>query len=105
MNVAFIAINTKHKALQDVRVRKALNLAVNRKNILDSVYYGTGEQAYSILPPNSWAYQKDTVHVRYDRNYAIALLREAGYLDDLQLTMLVPLEPTAYNLAQEKQQN
>lgn len=102
MNVAFIAINTKHKALQDVRVRKALNLAVNRKNILDSVYYGTGEQAYSILPPNSWAYQKDTVHVRYDRNYAIALLREAGYLDDLQLTMLVPLEPTAYNPSPRK---
>ncbi|WCE28536.1 ABC transporter substrate-binding protein SapA [Vibrio sp. SCSIO 43137] len=102
MNVAYIAINTEHNALKDVRVRKALNLAINRKNILDSVYYGTGEQAYSLLPPNSWAYQKDTVQFRYDRNYALALLREAGYLDGLSLSMWVSLDPTAYNPSPRK---
>lgn len=102
MNVAFIAINTEHEALSDVRVRKALNLAINRKNILDSVYYGTGEQAYSLLPPNSWAYQKDTIQVRYDKNYALALLRDAGYLDGLELSMWVPLEPAAFNPSPRK---
>lgn len=102
MNVAFIAVNTEQQALSDVRVRKALNLAINRKSILDSVYYGNGEQAYSLLPPNSWAYQKDTVQVRYDRNYAIALLREAGYMNGLTLSMWVPLEPAAYNPSPRK---
>lgn len=57
-NVSFIAINTETPALRDPRVRQALNLAINRQNILDSVYYGTGTLAYTLLPPNSWAYQK-----------------------------------------------
>lgn len=101
-NVSFIAINTDHPALSDVRVRQALNLAINRQNILDSVYYGTGTQAYTLLPPNSWAYQKDSVKIRYDRNYAIALLREAGFEKGLNLTMWVPLEPRAFDPSPRK---
>lgn len=102
MNISFVAVNTSHPAMNDSRVRKALNYAINRQNILDSVYYGTGTQAYSILPPSSWAYQKDTTQIRYDRNYAIALLREAGYSKGLELTMSVPLEPRAYNPSPRK---
>ncbi|MGR4988403.1 ABC transporter substrate-binding protein SapA [Vibrio rotiferianus] len=101
-NVSFIAINTSHSALSDPRVRQALNLAINRQNILDSVYYGTGTQAYTLLPPNSWAYQKDSVKIRYDRNYALALLREAGFDKGLKLTMWVPLEPRAFNPSPRK---
>ncbi|WP_264901993.1 ABC transporter substrate-binding protein [Vibrio sp. STUT-A11] len=101
-NVSFIAINTSNPALTDPRVRQALNLAINRQNILDSVYYGTGTQAYTLLPPNSWAYQKDSVKIRYDRNYALALLREAGYQEGLALTMWVPLEPRAFNPSPRK---
>lgn len=102
MNVSFIALNTTHEALNDPRVRKALNLAINRQNILDSVYYGTGSKAYTLLPPNSWAYQKDTVQIRYDKNYALALLREAGVDSGLELSMWVPLEPKAYNPSPRK---
>lgn len=102
MNISFVAVNTSHPALNDARVRKALNYAINRQNILDSVYYGTGSQAYSVLPPTSWAYQKDNVHIRYDRNYAIALLREAGYSKGLELSMSVPLEPRSYNPSPRK---
>ncbi|MCL9782059.1 ABC transporter substrate-binding protein [Vibrio sp. S4M6] len=97
MNVSFVAVNTTHPALTDSRVRKALSFAINRQNILDSVYYGTGSLAYSILPPNSWVYRKDQTQVRYDRNYALALLREAGFSQGLELTMSVPLDPRAYN--------
>ncbi|WP_165311620.1 ABC transporter substrate-binding protein SapA [Vibrio ziniensis] len=102
MNVAFIAVNTSHPALNDVRVRKALNFAINRQNILDSVYYGTGSIAYNILPPSSWAYQKDDIQIRYDRNYALGLLRDAGYANGLELTMSVPIEPRSYNPSPRK---
>ncbi|ASW82383.1 peptide ABC transporter substrate-binding protein SapA [Vibrio anguillarum] len=102
MNVSYIAVNTSHPALSDVRVRKALNFAINRHNILDSVYYGTGSIAYNILPPSSWAYQKDSIQIRYDRNYAIALLKEAGYYANLELTMSVPAESHAYNPSPRK---
>ncbi|MDK9739833.1 peptide ABC transporter substrate-binding protein SapA [Vibrio sp. D404a] len=102
VNVSFIALNTEHPALRDARVRKALNLAINRQNILDSVYYGTGSKAYTLLPPTSWAYQKDQVQVRYDRNYAVALLKDAGVEPGLELSMWVPLEPRAYNPSPRK---
>ncbi len=102
MNVAFIAVNTTHPALNDVRVRKALNFAINRQNILDSVYYGTGGIAYNILPPTSWAYQKDDVQIRYDRNYAVGLLKAAGYENGLEMTMSVPIEPRSYNPSPRK---
>lgn len=102
MNVSFISIHTLHPALSDARVRKALSLAINRQNILESVYYGTGTQAYTVLPPSSWAYQPDTTQVRYDRNYALGLLREAGYEKGLVLSMSVPLEPKAYNPSPRK---
>ncbi|MBF9000740.1 peptide ABC transporter substrate-binding protein SapA [Vibrio sp. NFV-1] len=102
MNVAFIAVNTSHPALNDVRVRKAISYAINRQNILDSVFYGTGSIAYNILPPNSWAYQKDSSQIRYDRNYALGLLRAAGYETGLELTMSVPLEPRRYNPSPRK---
>ncbi|MFV0447297.1 MAG: ABC transporter substrate-binding protein SapA [Vibrio sp.] len=102
MNVAFIAVNTSHPALNDVRVRKALNFAINRQNILDSVYYGTGSIAYNILPPSSWAYQKDDIQIRYDRNYALGLLRDAGYANGLEMTMSVPIEPRSYNPSPRK---
>ncbi|QMV14293.1 ABC transporter substrate-binding protein SapA [Vibrio spartinae] len=102
MNVSFIAVNTTHPAISDPRVRKALSFAINRQNILDSVYYGTGRIAYNILPPTSWAYQKDAVQVRYDHSYALGLLRDAGFSNGLELSMLVPLEPTAYNPSPRK---
>ncbi|OLQ88112.1 ABC transporter substrate-binding protein [Vibrio panuliri] len=102
MNISYIAVNTEHPALSDVRVRRALNHAINRQNILDSVYYGTGSQAFSVLPQNSWAYNGDSIQVRYDRNYAIALLRDAGFADGLTLNMLVPLEPRSYNPSPRK---
>ncbi|GAD79369.1 putative peptide ABC transporter substrate-binding protein [Vibrio ezurae NBRC 102218] len=102
MNVAFIALRTLNPALNDARVRKALNIAINRNAIIDSVYYGYGVPAYSVLPPESWAYEKNSQQVRYDRNYARALIRDAGYANGLELSMWVSLEPTAYNPSPRK---
>ncbi|OEF27459.1 ABC transporter substrate-binding protein [Vibrio rumoiensis] len=97
MNVAFVALNTQHFALNDVRVRQALSFAINRKNILDSVYYGKGQVATSLLPAESWAYQDNSEQIRYDRAYAKALLKQAGYERGLQLTLWVPLAAQSFN--------
>ncbi len=102
MNVAFVAINTQRAVVNNPRVRHALNLAINRQNILDSVYYGRGVRADTLLPPSSWAYRRDSVTIRYDRNYALALLRDADVATGTRLTMFVPLEPRAYNPSPRK---
>ncbi|MGV3001545.1 ABC transporter substrate-binding protein [Vibrio sp. E150_018] len=97
MNVAFLSLNTQHFALNDVRVRQALSFAINRKNIIDAVYFGQGYIATSLLPADSWAYQDNSVQIRYDRQYAKALLKQAGFEDGLTLTMWVPLAAQSYN--------
>jgi cationic peptide transport system substrate-binding protein len=102
MNVSYIAINTQHPAINDPRVRRALSFAIDRQKIIDSVYYGRGVVAYNLLPPMSWAYYKNTSQVRYDRQYALGLLREAGYGNGLELTMSVPVEPSSYDPSPRK---
>lgn len=102
MNVAFISLNTQHYALNDVRVRQALSYAINRKNIIDAVYFGQGYIATSLLPPDSWAYQDNSLQIRYDRQYAKALLKQAGFGDGLELTIWVPLAAQSYNPSPHK---
>lgn len=101
-NVAFITINTKNPLLQDQRVRKALNFAIDRSSLINSVYYNSGIEAKSILPPASWAYGDDSSFIRYDLNYAKGLLREAGVKDNIELTMWVPLDNNSYNPSPKK---
>ncbi|MFV0574117.1 MAG: ABC transporter substrate-binding protein [Vibrio sp.] len=97
MNVSYLAINTQHFALNDVHVRQALSYAINRKNIITSIYFDQGYVATSLLPTDSWAYQDNAEQIRYDQTYAKALLKEAGFDHNLELTMLVPLAAQSYN--------
>ncbi|MDX1301983.1 ABC transporter substrate-binding protein SapA [Photobacterium sp.] len=102
MNVAFLAINNNKPVLQDLRVRKAISLAINRENLLNSVYYGTGTKAKSLLPPLSWAYNHNSQALDFSPERAVALLKEAGYDKNLYLTMMVPLEARPYNPSPNK---
>lgn len=102
MNVAFLAMNNDKPVLQDLRIRKAISLAINRENLLNSVYYGTGTKAKSMLPPMSWAYNHNRQAQDYSPERAVALLNEAGYNKGLNLTMSVPLEPRPYNPSPRK---
>lgn len=102
MNVAFLALDTNQPELKDVRVRQAINHAINRENLLNSVYYGTGTKARSLLPPMSWAYNHNSQALDYDPERAQALLKEAGYEKNLMLSLWVPLEPRPYNPSPRK---
>lgn len=101
-NVAFIAVNTQKPELQDQRIRKALSFSIDRSSLINSVYYNSGIEAKSILPPASWAYGDDSSFIRYDLNYAKGLLREAGVKAPLELTMWVPLDNNSYNPSPKK---
>ncbi|MDA9556492.1 ABC transporter substrate-binding protein [Vibrio sp.] len=102
VNVSYLAINFSNPLLADVRVRQALNFAIKRDHILDAVFFGNGEIAYSVLPPSSWAYQQDAVQIRYDRNYAIGLLRDAGVGSGTELNLFIPNKKSTYNPSPDK---
>ena len=56
LNIAYVAFNTEKAPCDNVKVRQALNLAVDKKAIIDVVYQGAGVAAKSPLPPTIWGY-------------------------------------------------
>lgn len=81
---AFVLIgwNQRRAPFDDVRVRRALTMAIDRQGIVDGIVYGFGEVANSTVPPFFW--QHDTSagsDLERDLEAARALLAEAGWED------------------------
>ena len=74
----FFRFNTTIKPLDDVRVRRALALSINREQIVNSVAKGGEIPAYTFTPPDTNGYtSKESIN--YDIEQARQLLVEAGY--------------------------
>ncbi len=89
-----MSINNKRKPLDDVRVRRALAYAVDRKAIIDGAMNGYGTPIGSHYVPIDPGYFDLTGTYSYDPEKAKALLKEAGVATPLKLTLTLP--PPAY---------
>jgi dipeptide transport system substrate-binding protein len=78
LNVGYLAYNTQVKPFDDARVRKALNMAINKEAIIDAVFEGTGAVAKNPIPPTMWSYDEATVDDPYNPEAAQKMLEEAG---------------------------
>lgn len=87
--VAHIGINTTKGPLQDVRVRQALNYAVDTAAIVKGVLSGVGIPATSVVSPVTWGFA-DISRYQYDPDKAKQLLSEAGYPQDITLSLWTP---------------
>ena len=76
--VYFYVFNTTRPPFDDLRVRKALSLAIDRKEIVEQVTQGGQIPAYSLVPPNANNYEPAAT-VTEDVNEARRLLAEAGF--------------------------
>lgn len=63
----------------DQRARRALLSAIDREALVADLLGGAGTLAASPIPPSSWAYDEEATQVAYDREAALAGLREAGW--------------------------
>ncbi|WP_373767048.1 ABC transporter substrate-binding protein [Glaesserella sp.] len=78
LNIAYIAFNTEKAPFDNVKVRQALNYAVDKNAIIDAVYRGAGVAAKNPLPPTIWGYNNQITGYEYNPEKAKALLKEAG---------------------------
>ncbi len=85
-----MTINNKRKPLDDVRVRRALAHAVDRKAFIDGVLDGLGKPIGSHFAPTDAGYIDLTKVYPYDPEKARALLKEAGVATPLNLTLTLP---------------
>ncbi|MGL5290386.1 MAG: ABC transporter substrate-binding protein [Vibrionaceae bacterium] len=96
MNLVYLALNTQSPKLANPRVRKAINMALNKKALVNGIYYGMGSIASSVLPPFSWAYSSNSASL-YRPDKAKKLLARANFDHFTPLTLLVPLTVKPYN--------
>ncbi|MGB5326551.1 MAG: peptide ABC transporter substrate-binding protein [Pseudomonadales bacterium] len=75
----YYRFNTTRPPLDDVRVRRALSLAINRQLLVDAVAKGGQQPAYSFTPPDIHGYQPPQSLLSYDVEAARRLLAEAGF--------------------------
>ena len=87
MRAVYIAINTTRGPLADVRVRRALNYAVNVPAILDRVMHGRGVLAAGSIPPGLDGYDSTRTRYAFDQAKARTLLAEAGHATGLTLQL------------------
>ncbi len=77
----YVGVNTGAERLDDVRVREALLVAIDRESVVRHKLRGRGRLASGMLPPMHWAYREDVESHAYDPQEAMRLLDEAGYPD------------------------
>jgi len=75
----YVALNLRHPALKDRRVRQALAYAIDRKRIIDTYMGGRATSSTGMLAPFHWAYEEKTKQYDYDPKRARSLLAKAGY--------------------------
>jgi dipeptide transport system substrate-binding protein len=105
LNVGYLAYNVERKPFDDVRVRKAINMAINKKAIIDGVYLSTGVAAKNPIPPSMWSYNDAIKDDPYDPEGAKKLLAAAGmpngFSTDLwAMPVQRPYNPNARRIAE-----
>jgi dipeptide transport system substrate-binding protein len=104
LNVGYLAFNTTKKPFDDVRVRKAISMAINKKAIIDGVYLGTGVAAKNPIPPSMWSYNDAVKDDVYDPEGAKKLLEQAGVAgmttDLWAMPVQRPYNPNAKRIAE-----
>jgi len=105
LRALYVAINTRRGPLQDVRVRRALNMSVDAGTMMRTIMAGRGVRAAGAIPPGLEGYDSTRAPYPYDPAAARALLAEAGYADGLTLKLWRTQRAELARIAQAIQQS
>ncbi len=89
VSINFIALNGSVSPLDDPRVRRALQLSLDRSLLLDIVYGGKGRIENGIFPFGLYGHDPELPEIPCDTEGAKKLLKEAGYPDGFDLTFSI----------------
>jgi peptide/nickel transport system substrate-binding protein/oligopeptide transport system substrate-binding protein len=101
----YVAINTTRGPLKDVRVRRALNYAVDVPTLLSTVYANRGVRAAGSVPPGIAGYDSTRAPYPHDPAKAKQLLTQAGYPNGFAVKLWRTQRAELARLAQSIQQN
>jgi ABC-type transport system substrate-binding protein len=104
LHTGYLTLNTKIKPLDDVKVRQAINMAVNKERIT-RILNGRATPANQPLPPLMPGYDKAFTGYAFDVEKAKALLTEAGYPDGFETVLFSTNTDPQPRIAQAIQQD
>ena len=74
-------MNENNPYLKDVKVRRAIGMAIDVDQLIQGVFMGDAQRENGIIPTGVWAHNDAMKGFAYDPEGAKALLREAGYAE------------------------
>jgi len=106
--LSYLALNVRDPVLKNERVRQAIAYAIDRRPFIHYLLRDFARPAYSVLPPESWAYDAELPHYDHNPELSQQLLEEAGYpkIDGVRfhLTMKTSTEESTRLIAAVLQQ-
>lgn len=102
MNVGYLAFNTEKKPFDNIKVRQAIMMALDRKNYINAVYMGRATVAKNPMPPTIWSYNDGIKDYEYNVEKAKNLLKEAGFPNGFETEIWAMPVARAYNPSGKK---
>ncbi len=96
LNTGYLAMNMERPPFDNLKVRLAINHAINKAEIVERLYQGLGIPAKNPIPPTLWSYDDSIEAHAYDPELARQLLAEAGYPDGFETTLWALPVPRPY---------
>jgi dipeptide transport system substrate-binding protein len=96
-NLGYIAYNVTHKPFDQLAVRQALDMAVNKQAIINAIYEGAGQLAVNGMPPTQWSYDETIKDPAFDPAKARELLKAAGVKEGTEITLWAMPVQRPYN--------
>ena len=103
LQLVYVAINTTRGPLADVRVRQALNHAIDRPRIVRNLIAGRGELAAGVIPRSLPGSDTTRIGYQFDTTRARQLLREAGYPNGIDLELWTSTNPIYVRISETLQ--
>ena len=103
LQLVYVAINTTRGPLADVRVRQALNYAIDRRRIVRNLIANRGELAAGVIPSSLPGSEKTRLGYQFDTTHARQLLRDAGYPNGIDLELWTPTNPIYVRISETLQ--
>lgn len=87
--INYINMNNRAEPLDDVHVRRALSMALDRKSMIDAVTYGNAKEATTFMSPALWGHDPEVEGLQYDLEAAKAELAESDHPDGFTIEMTI----------------
>jgi ABC-type transport system substrate-binding protein len=98
--VSSMRFNTQNGPCKDIRVRKAISYALDRKALINGVAFGLGDIAAGNFPYQHWAHNHSLKPIPYNPELSKKLLAEAGYKSGLTIRGYMANESSAQTLGE-----